>query len=145
MQTIKQLLDTKGNNILSIDPNSSVYDAIKAMADNHVGSLLVMKNDNLVGIITERDYSRNVILKGKSSKDTPVKDIMISNVLCAKPEQSIEQCMALMTDKHVRHLPVAENDKVIGIISIGDLVKAIISEQKFMIEQLEHYINGLAT
>ena len=145
MQTIKQLLDTKGNNILSIDPNSSVYDAIKAMSDNHVGSLLVMKNDNLVGIITERDYSRNVVLKGKSSKDTPVKDIMISNVLCAKPEQSIEQCMALMTDKRVRHLPVAENDKVIGIISIGDLVKAIISEQKFMIEQLEHYINGLAT
>lgn len=145
MRNIKQLLVDKGDDILTIGPNSSAYDAIKAMADNHVGSLLVMENENLVGIITERDYSRNIILKGKSSKNTPVKDIMVSNVLCVKPKQTVEECMALMTDKRVRHLPVIEDDKIIGIISIGDLVKAIISEQKFMIEQLEHYISGLPT
>ena len=115
------------------------------MAKHSIGSLLVMENENLIGIITERDYSRNVILKGKSSKNTPVKDIMVSNILCVKPEQSVEECMALMTEKRVRHLPVIENNKVIGIISIGDLVKAIISEQKYMIEQLEHYISGLPT
>ena len=145
MQTIKQLLESKGSNILTTGPDSSVYEAIKTMADHHVGSLLVMENDNLAGIITERDYSRKVILKGKSSKDTPVKDIMATNVLCVQPEKTVEECMALMTDKRVRHLPVIEGDKVVGIISIGDLVKAIISEQKFMIEQLEHYISGFPT
>ena len=145
MQTIKQLLATKGSDVLTISPNSTVYEAIKMMADHQVGSLLVMENEKLLGIITERDYSRNIILKGKSSKDTPVKDIMISNILCVQPEKSVEECMALMTDKRVRHLPVVENSKIVGIISIGDLVKAIISEQKFMIEQLEHYINGLPT
>ena len=145
MQTIKQLLESKGSNILTINPESSVYDSIKTMADHHVGSLLVMENDNLMGIITERDYSRKIILKGKSSKDTPVKDIMVTNVLCVQPEKSVEECMALMTDKRVRHLPVVEGDKIVGIISIGDLVKAIISEQKFMIEQLEHYISGFPT
>ncbi len=112
------------------------------MADNHIGSLIVMQNKHVIGIITERDYSRNVILKGKSSANTPVKDIMTSNVLCAKPEQTIEEAMALMTDKRVRHLPVIENGNLLGIVSIGDLVKTIISEQKHIIEQLEHYING---
>ena len=145
MQYVKQLLEQKGRNLITIDPDSSVFEAIKVMADNHIGALPVMQNDNLVGIITERDYARSVILKGKSSKVTPVKDIMTTNVLCAKPEQSIEECMALVTDKRVRHLPVVNNDKIIGIISIGDLVKSIISEQKFMIEQLEHYISGLPT
>ena len=142
MQTIKQLLETKGNEVLSISPNSSVFDAIKSMAEHHVGSLVVLENDNLVGIITERDYSRKVILKGKSSKDTAIKEIMTSNVLCTKPEQTVEECMALMTEKRVRHLPVVENGHVLGIISIGDLVKTIISEQSFIIKQLEHYING---
>lgn len=142
MQTIKQLLENKGSKILSIDPNSSVFDAIKSMANHHIGSLIVMQNGRLVGIITERDYSRNVVLKGKSSVNTAVKDIMTKNVLCTKPEQTVEEAMALMTDKRVRHLPVIENGNVIGIISIGDLVKTIISEQKHIIEQLEHYING---
>ena len=141
-KTVNQLLDNKDKDLLTIDPNNSVYNAIKSMADHHIGSLIVMQNSNLLGIITERDYSRNVILKGKSSVDTPVKDIMTKNVLCIKPEQTIEEAMALMTDKRVRHLPVVENSNVIGIISIGDLVKDIISEQKFIIEQLEHYING---
>ncbi len=142
MQTIKQLLENKGSKILSIDPNSSVFDAIKSMANHHIGSLIVMQNGRLVGIITERDYSRNVVLKGKSSVNTAVKDIMTKNVLCTKPEQTVEEAMALMTDKRVRHLPVIENGDVLGIISIGDLVKTIISEQKHIIEQLEHYING---
>lgn len=139
---MKQLLETKGSNIFSINPDSSVYDAIESMANNHIGSLLVMNDDKLTGIITERDYSRKVILRGKSSKNTQVKEIMITNVLCAKPEQSIEEGMALMTEKRVRHLPVVENSHVIGLISIGDLVKTIISEQKFLIAQLEHYINS---
>ena len=145
MQTVKQLLDSKGTNYLAISPDSSVYEAIEMMAGNQVGSLLVMSNDKLKGIITERDYSRKIILKGKSSKNTSVSEIMAKNVLCAKPEQTVEQCMALMTDKHVRHLPVVDNNEIIGIISIGDLVKSIISEQKFMIEQLEHYISGMST
>lgn len=145
MQFAKHLIELKGGNLITIDPNSSVFDAIKIMADNHIGALPVMEDDKLVGIITERDYARNVILKGKSSKVTPIKDIMTSNVLCAKLNHSLEECMALMTDKRVRHLPVIDNGKVIGIISIGDLVKSIISEQKFMIEQLEHYISGLPT
>lgn len=141
-KTVNQLLEKKDKDLLTIGPNNSVYNAIKSMADHHIGSLIVMQNNNLLGIITERDYSRNVILKGKSSVDTPVKDIMTKTVLCIKPEQTIEEAMALMTDKRVRHLPVVENGNVIGIISIGDLVKDIISEQKFIIEQLEHYING---
>ncbi len=142
MQTIKQLVENKGNELLTINPNSSVYDAIKSMADHHVGSLVVLENDNLVGIITERDYSRNVILKGKSSINTPVKDVMTKNVLCTNLNQTVDEAMALMTEKRVRHLPIIEDDKVIGIISIGDLVKTIISEQKYIIDQLEHYING---
>ena len=142
MQTIKQLLENKGNELLTINPNSSVYDAIKSMADHHVGSLVVLENGNLVGIITERDYSRNVILKGKSSINTPVKDIMTKNVLCTNLNQTVDEAMALMTEKRVRHLPIIEDNKVIGIISIGDLVKTIISEQKYIIDQLEHYING---
>ena len=142
MQTIKQLLENKGNELLTINPNSSVYDAIKSMADHHVGSLVVLENGNLVGIITERDYSRNVILKGKSSINTPVKDIMTKNVLCTNLNQTVDEAMALMTEKRVRHLPSIEDNKVIGIISIGDLVKTIISEQKYIIDQLEHYING---
>ncbi len=142
MSTIKQILDAKGNDILTIHPSNSVFDAIKSMADHHVGSLLVMENDKLVGIITERDYSRNVVLKGKSSLNTSVSEIMITNVLCVKPNQSVDESMALMTEKRVRHLPVVENNDVLGIVSIGDLVKNKISEQKFIIEQLEHYINS---
>ena len=142
MQNIRQLLEKKGSEIFTIDPNSSVLDAIKSMADHHIGSLIVMQNERLIGIITERDYSRNVVLKGKSSANTAVKDIMTKSVLCTKPDQTVEEAMALMTDKRLRHLPVVENGNVLGIISIGDLVKTIISEQKHIIEQLEHYING---
>ncbi len=145
MTHAKQLLENKNNDLFTIDPGCSVYDAIKSMADNHIGALPVMSNGNLVGIITERDYARDIILKGKSSKNALVKDIMTQNVLCVKEEQTIEQCMALMTEKRVRYLPVVNNVKIVGIISIGDIVKAIISEQQYTIEQLEHYISGLPT
>jgi CBS domain-containing protein len=112
------------------------------MADNDVGSLVVTEGEKLVGIITERHYARNVFLKGKSSPETTVREIMSTHVVCARPEQSVEECMAVMTDKAVRHLPVLERKQLIGIVSIGDLIKNIISDQKFVIEQLEHYITS---
>ena len=142
MATVKQLLDQKGHEVLSIGPDDSVYDAIKKMADNDVGSLVVTEGEKLVGIITERHYARNVFLKGKSSPETTVREIMSTHVVCARPEQSVEECMAVMTEKAVRHLPVLEKKQLIGVVSIGDLVKNIISDQKFVIEQLEHYITS---
>jgi CBS domain-containing protein len=141
MTTVKQLLVQKGPEVLSIHPDATVYDAIKKMADKNVGSLVVMDNDNLLGIITERHYARNIVLKGRASPDTPVRTIMETRIIYARPEQSVEECMAAMTEKKVRHLPVIENGSLIGIISIGDLVQAIISHQKFTIEQLEFYIH----
>lgn len=141
MTTIKQLLDYKGREIHSVPPDVTVYDAIKKMADNDVGSLVVIDNGKLVGILTERHYARNVVLKGRTSPTTPVQAIMETNVIYAKPEQSVEECMAVMTDKKVRHLPVIQDGSLIGIISIGDLVQAIISHQQFTIEQLEFYIH----
>ena len=142
MATVKQLLDQKGDEVLSIGPDESVFDAIKKMADNNIGSLVVTEGEKLVGIITERHYARNVFLKGKSSPETTVREIMSTHVVCARPEQSVEECMAVMTDKAVRHLPVLEKKQLIGVVSIGDLVKNIISDQKFVIEQLEHYITS---
>ncbi len=141
MTTIKQLLDHKGREVHSVPPDVTVYDAIKKMADNDVGSLVVIDNGKLVGILTERHYARNVVLKGRTSPTTPVQAIMETNVIYAKPEQSVEECMAVMTDKKVRHLPVIKDGSLIGIISIGDLVQAIISHQQFTIEQLEFYIH----
>lgn len=142
MATVKQLLDEKGHEVMSIGPDGSVLDAIKKMADNNVGSLIVLDGEKLAGIVTERHYARNVYLKGRSSPKTTVREIMSTRVVCVRPEQSVEECMAVMTDKAVRHLPVLDKKQVIGIISIGDLVKNIISDQKFIIEQLEHYISG---
>ena len=142
MTSIRQLLNDKGHDVLSIHPDDSVFDAIKMMADENVGSLVVMEDDKLIGIITERHYARNVILKGKSSPQTPVRDIMRTRVICARPEQSIEECMAVMTERGVRHLPILDRKKLVGVVSIGDLVKSVISDQKFIIEQLEHYISG---
>jgi CBS domain-containing protein len=141
MTTIKQLLDHKGHEVFSISPDATVLDAIKKMAHKNVGSLVVIDRNELAGIVTERHYARNVVLKGRTSPATPVQAIMETNVIYARPEQSVEDCMAVMTDKKVRHLPVVENGSLIGIISIGDLVQAIISHQKFTIEQLEFYIH----
>lgn len=140
MKLVKQILDSKGRDVWFIHPDDSVLDLIKLMAEKEVGALPVMEDGRLVGIVSERDYARKVILKGRSSKQTPVKDIMTANVLCARPEQTVEECMALMTDKHIRHLPVVAAERVDGMLSIGDLVKEIIADQRYMIEQLEHYI-----
>ena len=142
MVTVRQILDAKGHDVATIDPGDTVHDAIKKMANENIGSLVVMDGDKIVGIITERHYARNVFLKGKASPTTPVKDIMSKRVICAEPNQSVEECMAVMTDKAVRHLPVLENKRRAGMVSIGDLVKSIIGDQKFKIEQLEQYISG---
>jgi CBS domain-containing protein len=142
MKTVAQLLRSKPHGVLSIGPDTAVFHALQLMADKNVGALLVLDGDNLVGIFSERDYARKIILVGKSSKETAVREIMSSHVLYVRPQQTIEDCMALMTDKHVRHLPVLEDERVIGVISIGDVVKGIISEQEFMIEQLQNYISG---
>jgi CBS domain-containing protein len=140
--TVRSLLAQKGRTVWTIDPGATVFDALAKMAEKDVGSLVVMDGEELVGIITERHYSRNVVLKGKTSPTTLVRDIMEGNVIHVRPEQSIERCMALMTEKRVRHLPVLEGEKVVGIVSIGDLLKSIISKQKFVIDELEHYIHG---
>ncbi|MDH3646334.1 MAG: CBS domain-containing protein [Gammaproteobacteria bacterium] len=142
MNTISQLMNTKGNAIYSIRPDATVYDAIHLMAEKKIGALLVMDGDKLVGVISERDYARNVILKGRASESTAVKDIMTKRVIYAPPQQTIEQSLALMTEKRVRHLPILDQDKVVGVVSMGDLVKAIIAEQQLTIEQLERYIAG---
>ncbi len=142
MRTVQQLIDEKGGDILSVGPDDSVFDAIQKMADANIGALMVIGDGRPVGIFTERDYARSVILKGKSSPTTPVRDIMTTRVVYARPGQAVEECMAVMTEKHIRHLPVMHDDKLIGMISIGDLVKSIIADQKFTIEQLEQVIHG---
>ncbi len=142
MTTVNQILQTKGHEVLSVSPDTLVYDALKLMAEKNVGALLVIEGDKLRGIFSERDYARKVILHGKSSKEIPVKEIMSADVFTIRPQQSIEECMALMTNKRIRHLPVIEENKLVGLISIGDVVKAIISEQEFTIKQLENYITG---
>jgi CBS domain-containing protein len=142
MTTVRQLLDRKDRAVFSVGPEAPVLEAIRAMADHHVGALLVMKGEVLAGIVSERDYARKVILRGRSSSDTPVKDIMTTPVLTVSPDTSVEQCMQLVTDKRVRHLPVVEAGRVIGMVSIGDLVKALIAEQQHQIEQLESYIHS---
>jgi len=140
MKLIHQLLASKGSDIWSVAPASSVYDAITLMAEKEVGALMVLADGKPVSLVSERDYARKVMLAGRSSKATQVHEIMTKRVICANPKQTIEECMALMTDKRVRHLPVIDHKALVGMISIGDLVKAIIHEQQFIIEQLEHYI-----
>ena len=140
--TVRHLLEQKGWTVWTIDPDATVYYALAKMAEKDVGALVVMNGEKLVGIITERHYSRNVVLKGKTSPTTLVRDIMERKVIHVRREQSVELCMALMTEKRVRHLPVLEGEKVVGIVSIGDLLKSIISKQKFVIDELEHYIHG---
>jgi len=142
MKLVKHLLDSKGRHIISVAPGTSVLDAIKIMADKTVGSLLVMEDEEVCGIITERDYARKVIIKGRSSESTMVSEIMSTDVLTTSSSQSVNSCMELMTEKRIRHLPVVEDNRVIGMISIGDLVEAIISDQQEEIQQLEHYISG---
>jgi CBS domain-containing protein len=142
MKTVRSLLQTKGHAVWTIAPAASVFEALKLMADKNVGALLVLEGDELAGVISERDYARKVVLKGRSSVDTPVRDIMTADVIAVHPDQTVEECMALMTDKHIRHLPVVADGQLVGIVSIGDVVKSIITDQGFMIEQLTSYISG---
>ncbi|MBI4694875.1 MAG: CBS domain-containing protein [Gammaproteobacteria bacterium] len=140
MHSIRQLLNTKGHKVWTVSPNASVYDAIALMAEKEIGAVLIMEGSHVAGILSERDYARKVILAGRSSRETKVSEIMTTRVYHAQPHQNIEECMAVMTEKRIRHLPVLDNGILIGMISIGDLVKAIIATQQFMITQLETYI-----
>jgi CBS domain-containing protein len=142
MLTVNSLLESKGRQVWSISPAAWVYEALSLMAEKNIGALLVMESDRVVGIISERDYARKIILRGKNSTNTPVREIMTSPVISVTADQSIEYCMELMTEKRIRHLPVYTDERLVGIISIGDVVKALISEQEFIIEQLENYITG---
>lgn len=143
MTAVADILKTKADpTVHAVRPDDSVFDALQRMADKGIGALLVMDGEAIVGIVTERDYARKIALKGRTSALTLVRDVMTTSVLFVKPEQTSEDCMALMTNNRVRHLPVVDDGKLLGLISIGDLVKEIISEQKFTIEQLEHYITG---
>ena len=143
MKSAAQVLRSKPEQtVYSVTPSASVLDAVKLMAEKNIGALLVLEDSKIVGMITERDYARKVVLMGRVSKDSAVRDIMTAPVLYVHPNHTNEECMALMTDNRVRHLPVIDGDKLLGIVSIGDLVKDIISEQKFIIQQLEHYIAG---
>jgi CBS domain-containing protein len=140
MTTVRQILEKKGNHVWTITPDHSVYDALRLMGEKEIGALAVVEGERVVGVISERDYARKVVLKGKTSRETQVREIMTSPVLYVGPEQSVAECMEIMTEQRVRHLPVLENGVLAGIISQGDLVKSIIDEQQFIIGQLENYI-----
>ena len=140
MLTVRELLAKKGSEVWSVSPDATVYDALQLMAARNVGAVLVLDDGELVGILSERDYARQVILKGKASRDTPVRDIMTTSVVSVSPDRTIDDCMALMTERRIRHLPVLKSDVLLGVLSIGDVVKAVISEKEFHIEQLESYI-----
>ena len=140
MKTVKQLVDEKPHKLLSIAPSMSVFEALQKMAEFDVGALVILDEGRLVGIFSERDYARKLILHGKSSRETRIEEIMTTRVVCIGPDRSAEECMALMTDKRVRHLPVLEDKKVVAVISIGDVVREMIDDQKHTIEQLEQYI-----
>lgn len=141
MRHVSDLLNSKGHAVFSIEPGATVYDALEELAEKDIGALLVIDAETLVGIFSERDYARRVELKGRSSKDTEVERVMTESPVCVRPDQSIDECMALMTERRIRHLPVIENNRVVGVISIGDVVKEVIAEQQFQIEQLENYIS----
>jgi CBS domain-containing protein len=142
MKTVREILKTKGDDIWSISPEAKIFEALKLMADKNIGALIVLEGKEVVGIVSERDYARKVILKDKSSKETPVKEIMTSRVRYVTPDKSAEDCLALMNENRIRHLPVYENEELIGVVSIGDVVKAVIEEKEITIENLENYITG---
>jgi CBS domain-containing protein len=142
MKTVQQLLESKRYSVVSVTSSSTVLDALKVMAEKEIGAVVVIDNEHLAGIFSERDYARKVVLQGKSSKETPVREIMTEKVVCVRPEQTVEDCMGLMTDRRIRHLPVLDHKKVIGVVSIGDIVKEMLSEKEFVIRQLESYIHN---
>jgi CBS domain-containing protein len=142
MKTVGDILRAKGSEIYSISPDATVYEALSRMAEKNVGAMLVFEGSDLIGLISERDYSRKTILKGRFSKETAVREIMTTEVISVHPDDDIEECMELFTDKRVRHLPVVEEGKVVGLVSIGDIVKSVIDYKEFIIEELENYIKG---
>lgn len=142
MTKVSDLLDEKGRDVWAIEPGAPVFDAVKLMRDKGIGAVLVMEGEQIVGIMSERDYARKVVLEERSSKTTQVREIMTPRVIFADPDQSVQECMALMTNKRIRHLPIMDGDHVVGVVSIGDLVRATIALQRFHIEQLERYIRG---
>jgi CBS domain-containing protein len=142
MKTVQEIVNAKGRPVLSTRRTATVYEALSVMALHEVGALVVLEEGDLIGMFTERDYARKVILHGKSSKEIPVADIMTTRVLCVRRDTTVEECMALMTDKRIRHLPVVDGTEVVGMVSIGDVVKAMLDEQEFVIRQLEHYISA---
>jgi CBS domain-containing protein len=142
MKTVQQLLESKRQGVASVTPDMTVLEALQLMAEKEIGAVLVLEGEVLVGIFSERDYARKVVLQGKASKDTPVREIMTEKVVCVRPEQTIEDCMGLMTDKRIRHLPVLQAKRVVGVISIGDVVKEMLVEKEFVIQQLESYIHS---
>jgi CBS domain-containing protein len=142
METVRSILQRKGRDVWSVAPGATVFEALELMAAKNIGAVLVLDGGRLLGIMSERDYARKVILLGKTSKDTPVSEIMTSRVVYISADLTIQECMALMTEKRIRHLPVLEGDQVIGVVTIGDVGRAIISDQQYMLEQLEHYITG---
>lgn len=142
MKTVRQLLQGKGTTVLSIEPSATAYDAMKLMAEKNVGALLVLSAGKLLGIVSERDFARRMFMQNRAPKDISISEVMTKDVVYVRPDMTSDQCMALMTDKRVRHLPVVEGDMVVGVVSIGDLVKDTISDQQFIIQQLEHYIMG---
>lgn len=141
-KTVGQLLDAKGREVWSLGPDATVYDALQLLAKKNVGALVVVESDRVCGILSERDYARKIILIGRDSRETAVRDIMTSEVRTITEEQSVSQCMSLMTEHHIRHLPVVEGERLVGLISVGDVVKAVMAEQAFLIQQLEQYITG---
>ncbi len=143
MGTVNKILEAKGHVTFFITPDTSVYKALETMVEKNVSALVVLENEKLAGIFSERDYARKVILKGKSSRDTQIGEIMTEDVITVTPDSTVEECMQLMTSNFIRHLPVMSGDELVGIVSIGDLVKFIIDEQKFIIENMEHYITGI--
>ncbi len=142
MKTVREILLSKGYDIYSVSPDDTIFSALKLMAEKKIGALLVMENDSIVGVMSERDYARKVVLEGKSSRDASVREIMSDKVIYVEMDRLVEECMALMIEKRIRHLPVLENEKLIGLISIGDVVKAVIDEKEFVISQLVHYIKS---
>ena len=142
MKTVRDVLGQKGGKVWFVTPGNTVYEALQLMAEREIGAVIVMEADRPVGILSERDYARQVILKGRTSKDTPVREIMSTRLVYVRLEQTVEDCMALMTDKRIRHLPVLDEGQLLGVLSIGDIVKAVISEKQFLIEQLENYISS---
>ncbi len=140
MRTVRQLLASKASEIFAIGPDAPVIDAVRLMAEKGIGAVLVMDGPRLAGILSERDYARKVVLEGRSSKDTPVREIMTTDVICVRPDDTTDACMQIVTDRRIRHLPVREGEEVVGVVSIGDLVKAVIEDQQLELDQLQRYI-----